>query len=215
LHLRIKLSAIKLLDHIVNSPNTLVNKIYINTEKTNKWVTTIKEWINKLGIGHLNFNTNNSKFYTISIQQRIQDQAKQNMNSLINVCEKFFWEIHKSGERTICKLKSDRSLLSKFRLSAHSLAIEKGRYSNIERQNRVCLSCDTGEVENEYHFFSTCPHYRYISLRKTFLQKVNIKIVNSNISLRHMSLLFNSSLQVTLKITVNFLNDCFLMRKAI
>jgi hypothetical protein len=33
---------------IVNSPNTLVNKIYINTEKNNKWVTTIKEWINKL-----------------------------------------------------------------------------------------------------------------------------------------------------------------------
>ena len=32
--LKIKLSAIKLLDHIVNSPNTLVNKIYINnTEK--------------------------------------------------------------------------------------------------------------------------------------------------------------------------------------
>jgi hypothetical protein len=31
---------------------------------------------------------------------------------------------------------------------------------------RVCLSCDTGEVENEFHFFSTCPHY--ISLRKTF-----------------------------------------------
>ena len=53
----------------------------------------------------------------------------------------------------------------------------------------------------------------YISLRKTFLQKVNIKIVNSNISLRHMFLLFNSSLPVTLKITVNFLNDCFLNEK--
>jgi hypothetical protein len=112
--------------------------------KTNKWVTTIKEWINKLGIGHLNFNTNNNKFYINSIQQRIQDQAKQNMNSLINVCEKFkfFREIHRSGERPppyidICKLKSDRSLLSKFRLSAHSLAIEKGRYSKIERHNCV------------------------------------------------------------------------------
>ena len=101
LHLKIKRSAIKLLDHIVNSPNTFVNKIYINTEKTNKSVTTIKEWINKLGIGHLNLNTNNSKFYTNSIQQRIPDQAKQNMNSLINVCEKlkFFREIHQSGER--------------------------------------------------------------------------------------------------------------------
>ena len=125
------------------------------------------------------------------------------MNSLINVGEKlkFFREIHKSGERhpyiDICKLKSYISLLRKFWLNAHSLAIEKGRYSNIERQNRVCLSCDTGEVENEYHFFSTCPHY--ISLRKTFLQKVN-----SNISLRHVSLLFNCSLPVTLKISQIF-----------
>ena len=129
---------------------------------------------------------------------------------ITNVCR---WYI--SGERPpyidICKSKSDRSFLSKFRLSAHSLAIEKGRYSNIERQNRVCLSCDTGEVENEYNFFSTCPHY--ISLRKTFLQKVNIKIVNSNISLRHMSLLLNSSLPVTLKITIQFFKWLFLYEK--
>ena len=110
------------------------------------------------------------------------------MNSLINVCEKlkFFREIHKSGERPpyidICKLKSDRSLLYKFRLSAHSLAIEKGRYSNVERQNRFCLSCDTGEVENEYNFFSACPYYTCISLRKTFLQKVNIKIQASTLT---------------------------------
>jgi hypothetical protein len=63
------------------------------------------------------------------------------MNNLINVCEKlkFYREIHESGERSpyidICKLKSDRSLLSKFRLSAHSLAIEKGRCSNIETES--------------------------------------------------------------------------------
>jgi hypothetical protein len=101
------------------------------------------------------------------------------MNSLFYVCEKlkFFREIHESGERPpyidICKLKSDRSLLSKFRLSAHSLAIEKGRYSNIERQNRVCLSCDTGEVENEYNFFSTCP--QYISLRKHSYKNLTLK----------------------------------------
>jgi hypothetical protein len=126
--------------------------------------------------------------------------------------EKFIKVVKDPHTIDICKLKSDRYLLSKFRLSADSLAIEKG-YSNIERQNRVCLSCDTGEVEDEYHFLSTCPHY--ISLRKTFLHKVNITIVNSNSSLRHMSLLFNSSLSVTLKITVNFLNDCFSMRKAI
>jgi hypothetical protein len=74
------------LDHIVNSPNTLANKIYIKTEKNNKWVTTIKEWINKLGIGHLTFNTNNSKFYINSIQQRIQDQTKQKATLVVLHC---------------------------------------------------------------------------------------------------------------------------------
>jgi hypothetical protein len=33
LHLKNKLSAIRLLDHIVNSPNTLVNTIDVNIEK--------------------------------------------------------------------------------------------------------------------------------------------------------------------------------------
>ena len=68
----------------------------------------MKEWlINKLGIGHLNFNTNNSKFHINSIQQRIQDQpqAKQNMNILINVCEKFF-------EKFIKVVKDPHALIS-------------------------------------------------------------------------------------------------------
>jgi hypothetical protein len=37
------------------------------------------------------------------------------------------------------KFKEDRSTLCKFRISAHSLEIEKGRYYNIPRENRVCL----------------------------------------------------------------------------
>ena len=80
----------------------------VNTEKkNNKWVTTIKEWITKLGIGHLNFNTNNSKFYINSIQQGIQDQAKQNMNSLINVGEKL-----KFFEKFIKVVKDPHTLIS-------------------------------------------------------------------------------------------------------
>ena len=66
-------------------------------------------------------------FMLITFNKGFKIKAKQNMNSLINVSEKFkfFQEIHKSGERPpyidICKLKSDRSFLSKFRLSAHSI----------------------------------------------------------------------------------------------
>ena len=55
----------------------------------------------------------------------------------------------------ICKFKEDRSTLYKFRISAHSLEIEKGRYYNIPRENFVCLSCKAGKVEDKLHLFLT------------------------------------------------------------
>ena len=48
-----------------------------------------------------------------------------------------------------------RISLSKFRLSSHDLAIEKGRYNNINRENRLCTYCKMNVIENEFHFF-TC-----------------------------------------------------------
>jgi hypothetical protein len=39
----------------------------------------------------------------------------------------------------ICKFKEDSFTLCKFRISAHSLEIEKGRYYNIPLENRVCF----------------------------------------------------------------------------
>ena len=41
-------------------------------------------------------------------------------------------------------------------MNAHSLEIEKGRYYNIPRENRVCL-CKAGKVEDELHLFLDCP----------------------------------------------------------
>jgi hypothetical protein len=70
----------------------------------------------------------------------------------------------------ICKFKEDRSTLCKFRISAHSLEIEKGRYYNIPRENRVCLSCKAGKVEDELHLFLDCPSYAH--LRQDFFEKI-------------------------------------------
>ena len=69
----------------------------------------------------------------------------------------------------ICKFKEDRSTLCKFRISAHSLEIEKGRYYNIPRENRVCLSCKAGKVEDELHLFLSCPSNAH--LRQDFKKK--------------------------------------------
>lgn len=53
-----------------------------------------------------------------------------------------------------------RITMSRFRLSNHTLMIEKGRHMKpqIERNNRTCFHCkDT--IENECHFVTVCPLY--------------------------------------------------------
>jgi hypothetical protein len=50
-----------------------------------------------------------------------------------------------------------RTTFSQYRISNHKLQIERGRYENIPREERICKLCDSGEVENEFHFAVTCP----------------------------------------------------------
>jgi hypothetical protein len=38
-------------------------------------------------------------------------------------------------------------------MSAHRLNIEVGRYNKTPRNERFCKKCNTGEIEDEMHFF--------------------------------------------------------------
>ena len=58
-----------------------------------------------------------------------------------------------------------RISLSKFRLSSHDLAIEKGRYNNINIENRLCIYCNMNAIENEFHFLLVCPKYRHLRIK--------------------------------------------------
>ena len=51
-----------------------------------------------------------------------------------------------------------RTTFSKFRLSNHALQIEKGRHSNIAKNQRFCPFCPTF-VETEQHFLLQCRKY--------------------------------------------------------
>ena len=52
-----------------------------------------------------------------------------------------------------------RRILAQFRVSAHGLEIEKGRYSGIARSDRICMPCQLS-VEDEYHFVLICDIYK-------------------------------------------------------
>lgn len=82
----------------------------------------------------------------------LQNQTKldfySSLNSNFNItCEEYLMSV---------KNFQHRSTLTKIRTSAHRLAIETGRYLRQDREDRVCVLCDSGAVEDETHFLMSC-----------------------------------------------------------
>ena len=64
--------------------------------------------------------------------------------------------------------RNHKKTITRFRLSNHSLMIEKGRHLKIERNERICYFC-TGKIEDEENFFVNSP--LYCSHRKNLEEK--------------------------------------------
>ena len=53
-------------------------------------------------------------------------------------------------------------LLLRYRLGGHDLQIEKGRFQQQDRTERLCKCCNLGDVEDLKHFILECPAYQEI-----------------------------------------------------
>ncbi len=71
-----------------------------------------------------------------------------------------------------------RKGLTCFRISAHGLRVETGRYKRIDQENRTCLICISEEIEDEFHFIMECPEYR--SLIKEYLYQKLLELNNEH-----------------------------------
>ena len=68
---------------------------------------------------------------------------------------------------------NEKSVLSKYRISAHSLSVENGRYKNLPKIERKCLCCNLREIEDEYHFVLICPAFS--DLREKYIKSYYYK----------------------------------------
>ena len=60
-------------------------------------------------------------------------------------------------EKYLLKLNfNSRRSLTKLRISSHRLGIERGRYTNIPRHDRICSRCNINELDDEIHFLFKC-----------------------------------------------------------
>ena len=50
-------------------------------------------------------------------------------------------------------------MLAQLRIGILPLHVETGRYSNTKLEDRICKICNTGHIENEYHFLFHCTYY--------------------------------------------------------
>ena len=66
---------------------------------------------------------------------------------------------------------SYRCLFSRIRLSSHSLRIVTGRFSQnrLNRNERICLYCNSGDIDDEFHFICICSCF--IEKRKRYIKK--------------------------------------------
>jgi hypothetical protein len=140
------------------------------TDATNSWpgkIYNILELTDSTSIwesqGDLNGN-----FYCQTLKNKMQEIYKTNWLNHIN-------RNNSNKLRTYAKFKKDfnfekyilindfkkRQSFTKFRTSAHNLAIETGRYTRpvTEEENRLCIICNNGSIEDECHLIYECILY--------------------------------------------------------
>lgn len=128
------------------------------------------------------------------------------------------WNIKFARESYLDTVKcfARRYSTTKFRISAHDLEIEKGRYKNIPREQRVCQWCNTnmGEqiVEDENHVICDCG--LYANIRSKFISALNSSRhvegtpkININLSLLKANLMHLLSPNTVSEISPSIINQ--------
>ena len=78
----------------------------------------------------------------------------------------------------IIRNSANRKDLVKIRISNHKLMIETGRYNQTSRNDRFCPICNSGIIEDEFHFLFHCPKYS-IPREKSY-NRIQQNFVDSN-----------------------------------
>ena len=164
-------------DYLLKSMlNMLTN--YLNNGFTYgglNWAFQVKNILDKLGLSNLwNLDLNTDISFE-RIKHRMFDQYNQTLTMEINnshrlrLYSKYKVDNEQENYLNVIKNKLFLYALSRLRLSSHQLEIETGRYTGLDRDDRLCRTCNMRMIEDEYHFLLVCPHYNELR-RKYFSQ---------------------------------------------
>jgi len=105
----------------------------------------------------------------------------------------------------------DRKQFTKFRISAHRLLIEMGRYLKIPANERFCKFCPN-KIENEQHFLLDCIKYK--TIRDSLVDKINASFLNFNLLSEINKFIFLMTLEKEhIRHVANFCASAFKLRE--
>ena len=135
------------------------------------WAFQIKSLLNELGLNYIWLHQTEIDIPFELIKQRIFDNYYQSWYSEINNSSRLsMYSRYKHEFQFESYLdtidKKFRIALTKFRLSSHNLAIERGRIEGRSRDERICRYGNLQKIESEYHFLLVCPIY--MTLRRKY-----------------------------------------------
>jgi len=168
--------------------HALKESISLSTNGINSWFSSIDYLKNKIGLDfnickkmkHPKFKTELKKglrrkflSYWHKLRDNYRDSGK--LTAYFDIKDNF-----KMEEYFNIKKIQYKQIFCKFRISAHNLRIETGRYEKerndsgqyikLDRSGRVCQLCNSGSVEDEFHFLFKCPLYN--KERETVLNEI-------------------------------------------
>lgn len=207
---------------VIHSDNCILQQSYslllqdLNNDKVN-WCSNVKALLYENGFGYvwempLAVDPNQ---FMILFKQRLLDVFTQkwrsdiNDSAVLNVFSHLKQDFQYSDYLSIITNKLYRSIITKFRISAHSLRIEIGRYgqNRLERNERTCEVCQSRDIEDEYHMIFICTRYKL--LRKRYIDKYYYERPNM---LKLTQLLSNSNEQTLVNLAC-FLNCSLKVRR--
>lgn len=149
------------------------------------WTSFVKYILNKLDMGYVFDSTDKILKGRLikSIKKKLElrfnkkwnstlfeDSRTMNQGNKLRTYRKFKTSFHRENYLNLLQDKKIRSSLCQFRISAHQLNIETGRYKKIPLHQRTCKSCPL-KIEDEIHFLTECS--LFTDARTLFFNKIS------------------------------------------
>ena len=217
-------AAVKNWERIRQSKNPELGLSYKNAINDNLiWISNIKSHLEKNGMlcFYENLYENKTPFIHKRLFRVLSDTFHQEaFHSITTITSKLrTYGILKTTiglENYLIQIRNPevRRSVSKFRLSNHSLNIEKGRHNGVPKEFRFCPFCPE-KVETEIHFLIECPLYQ--TMRDQMLMTITMEkpsFAYYTQTEKFQYLLSDKNIQMTSKYLHSWLDvRMFLLRK--